>query len=99
DEDRRALGEDLSERLAALAPDDDVVPIGSLAPHLVLVEIRLGGGETDVEDRLPALRVAKLGVGPQVSEQHHAIQTFGHELLLTKIGDDKSLDARDASTP
>src|SRR5262249_53634945 len=75
DEDGRTLGEKLGERFAALSPEDHVVPVGALLPNLVAVEIGLGGGDPHVEHRLPGLGVAKLGVGAEIPEQHHTIQS------------------------
>src|SRR5262249_3456932 len=54
DEDRGPFREDLGQSLPALAPDHDVVPVGSVTPDFVLVEIRFGGRQPHVEYGLPA---------------------------------------------
>ena len=58
------------------------MPLGAFLARLVLVEVRLGRRETELEDGLPALRHLQLRIGAEVPEQHHLVQTFGHRTLL-----------------
>src|SRR5208283_2008936 len=74
DEEAGALLQDLGERVAALSPDRDRVPVGALLASVVPVEVALGGREAELQDRLATGGDAKLGVGPQVAEQHYFVQ-------------------------
>src|SRR5262249_12790344 len=70
-----ALGQVLLTDLGRFAPHDDTVPFGPLLLLTVLVRPRFVGGEADVAHRLPAGRVAKLGVGPEVADENDLVDT------------------------
>ena len=59
DEDGRPLAQDLRQRLAALPPHGDRVPLGPLLARVVPVEIALGRREAELQDRLPPRRLAR----------------------------------------
>src|SRR5690606_38775492 len=81
DADRPALREEFRERLGALAPERDVVPIGPLLALAGAVHVPLGGREPHGEHGLVALGVAELGIGSEVSDENYLVETFGHDFL------------------
>src|SRR5262249_49727244 len=98
DEDGRPLREDLVERLAALPEDDDAVPVGPILPLVGSpVEVRLRRREPQLEDGIVgALTEAELRIGAEVSEEHHAVQTFRHVDRLRRRRSRPDLEARNA---
>src|SRR6185503_19559639 len=84
DEDAVALGQELRERFAAFAPHGHAVPFGALLARVRTVEVALGRREPELEHGLPSRRDTKLGIRPEISEQEHPVQPFGHACLLLR---------------
>ena len=58
DADRTAFGQDVRERVGALAPKHNGMPAGPLPTFVRLFDVRLGGGKATLEDGLVAIREA-----------------------------------------
>src|ERR1044071_921969 len=64
-----ALGQILAAGLGLLAPDDDVVPLGSFLPFAVPVVPLLGSGDGKIRHRAARLRVANFGIFAEIAHQ------------------------------
>ena len=73
-----SLREVLLQALGLLAPQVDVVPLGSFLRASRLVVPFLGGREAEFGDGRSARRVAQLGVTAQVADQNHFVDA-AHE--------------------
>ena len=82
DADLPALGEDAGQRLGALAPELDRVPVRALLALAREIGERLGGGDAQREHGAAALGVAQLRVLPEVADESDAIEAFCHGDIL-----------------
>src|SRR5262249_36162695 len=85
DVDAAALRQVLRSQLARPTPCDDAVPLGALLFVAVLGREALVGREREVRHRLAALRVAELGIAPEIADQDHLVDA-GHALAPSVLG-------------
>jgi len=78
DVDLPALGEELADVLALLAPHDDVVPLGLVLAVAGGVRVGLSRGQRETAPRGPALRVAHLRILAEVAQEDHLVDAVSH---------------------
>jgi hypothetical protein len=85
DVDATTLLEVLRGVLALASPDNHAVPLGALLLVAGLVDPGVGGGHIEGCDALPTLGGTKLGVAPQITNDHDLVERCRHDDLHTDL--------------
>src|SRR5262249_58381494 len=85
DVDLLALLQVLAADLGELAPGHDPMPFRLLGLLPALVDPALGGGETEIGDRLTPGGVAHLRIGSQMSDQNDLVDAAHGDFLSGRL--------------
>src|SRR5882762_480847 len=88
DKDQRTLLEILLGDFGLLAPDDDLVPLGTFLAFAVLVFVRLIRGDGKICDGLAGAGVARFGITTQTADENDFID--GHKRIPPCDGEDNT---------